>query len=95
MQTIWLNNPAILLKQDQLKNVWPLPDMTPEEKVNAVTRLIILLSIVGYLLTFTYKIIYIAIVAILIICLFYYISQKPNKNKEGFEKRKMKTKSTL
>ena len=84
MQTIWLNNPAILLKQDQLKNVWPLPDMTPEEKVNAVTRLIILLSIIGYLLTFTYKIIYIAIVAILIICLFYYISQKPNKNKEGF-----------
>ena len=94
MDTIWFKNPTILLKHNQIKNIWPVPKMTPEEKVNAVTRLIILLTIVGYLLTLSYKIIYIAIIAIVIICLLYYIQQKSNKNdndknnknvKEGFE----------
>ena len=26
---IWLNDPAILLKQDKIKDIWPLADMTP------------------------------------------------------------------
>ena len=87
MDTIWFKNPTILLKNDQLQNIWPLPKMTPEAKVNAVTRLIILLTIVGYLLTLSYKIIYIGIVAIVIICLLYYIqlTQSKKSSKDGRE----------
>lgn len=96
MQTIWLNNPTILLKQDQIQNIWPLPNMTPEEKVNAVTRLIIILSVIGYLLTLSYKIIYIAIVAILIVCLLYYIQQNPNnKNNKNNKNRNKNNKENF
>ena len=62
-------NTVILLQHDQVKNIWPLLTMTAEEKVNAVTRLIILLSIVGYLLTLSTKIFLIAFYAIVTIAM--------------------------
>ena len=81
MQTsIWLSNPSILLKYDHLKDIWPLPNMTAEERVNSVIRLIILLSLVGYLLTLSYKIFYIAFIAIMLITLLYYVNHPPNKD---------------
>ena len=91
MDTIWFKNPSILLKHDRIQNIWPLPKMTPEEKANSITRLILLLTIVGYLLTLSFKIIYIAAVAIIVICLLYYIQHKDGAKdgakdgkKEGF-----------
>ena len=56
---IWLNDPTILLKYDKIKDIWPQPHMSSEEKVNAITRLVILLTLIGYLLTLSYKIFYI------------------------------------
>ena len=43
--SIWLNDPTILLKHDNLKDIWPLEKMSTEEKVNAITRLVIILTI--------------------------------------------------
>jgi len=84
--SIWLKDPTILLKQDQLKNIWPVATMTAAEKVNAVSRLIILLSMVGYLLTLSPKIFYIAFITLAIISLLYFV--QPNKylkrRPEGF-----------
>ena len=82
---IWINNPSVLFKHKYLKDIWPVSKMTPEEKINAITRLIILLSIVGYLLTFSFKILYIAIITITLILILYYLQKNKNpKKREEF-----------
>jgi len=52
--------------------------MSPEEKLNAITRLVILLTILGYLFTQTYKIIITGVITLGVIILLYNV----NKNKE-------------
>lgn len=79
---IWLNNPTILLQQEQLGQIWPLGNMNIEEKINAITRLIILLTILGYLITFNFTIVLIGLVSIISLLLLYFLSQKSKK--EGF-----------
>ena len=80
---IWLSDPTILLKHDKLKEIWPDEKMTPEEKVNAITRLIILLTCLGSLLTLSYKIFYIGLTTLAIICVLYF-TQKHNVKAENF-----------
>ena len=40
----WLNNPNILLNKEYITDVWPTENLDYPEKLNAITRLIILLS---------------------------------------------------
>ena len=49
--TIWINDPTILLKKNQLNQVWPKTSMSRNEKINAITRLVIVLSVLGFLIT--------------------------------------------
>jgi len=74
--SVWLNDPTILLRNDKLMEIWPLASMSPEEKVNAITRLVIILTIVGYLLTLNFKIIGISILTLGIVILLYYLHNK-------------------
>jgi len=86
--SIWLNDPTILLRNDKINELWPTPEMSAAEKVNAITRLVILLVIIGVLLTLNYNIIWIGIVTLGIIILLYYIqNQVINKKKEQFSNR--------
>ena len=78
---IWLNNPTILLNQDKLGELWPTSNMSLEEKINAISRLIILLTIIGYLITLRPNIILIGSVALISILLIYSLQ---NKKKESF-----------
>ena len=45
--TVWYNDPRILLRNDKIKEVWPTKNMSPEEKLNAITRLVIFLVILS------------------------------------------------
>ena len=85
---IWLNDPTILLKHDKLTELWPNSKMTTEEKINAITRLIILLTLLGYLLTLSPKIFYISSITLAIIITLYLVqtneSSKKNQLKEAF-----------
>ena len=47
---VWLNDPRILLRKDKIMEIWPNQDMSAEEKVNAVSRLVIILVIIGFTL---------------------------------------------
>lgn len=78
---IWLNNPTILLNQDKLGELWPTLNMSLEEKINAITRLIIILMIVGYLITLRTNIILIGIVSLISILLIYSLQKR---KKESF-----------
>ena len=48
---IWFNYPSILFKKEQLNQIWPKEGMSRNEKINAITRLVIILTILGYLIT--------------------------------------------
>ena len=48
---IWFNDPTILFKKDQINEIWPKGNMTRNQKINAITRLVIILTILGYLIT--------------------------------------------
>ena len=82
--SFWLENPNILFKSDQLSNLWPTPDMTFENKLNSITRLVIVLMIVGYLFTKNNKVLLSGLLSLGAIVLLYTIKIKKSIKKEGF-----------
>ena len=85
--SIWLNDPTILLKHDKLKDIWPLEKMSNEEKINAITRLVIMLTILGYLVSASAKIFYLGIITLGIIIALYYSQNNRFNKKENFLNR--------
>lgn len=85
--SIWLSDPTILLRNDKITELWPKPIMSSEEKVNAITRLVILLVIIGFLITLNVKIICVGIVTLGIVFLLYYIQNPATKKDENFTNR--------
>jgi len=79
----WLSNPNILFKSDQIYTIWPTSDMSFEEKLNAMTRLIIVLTLVGYLITRNIKILLSGLITLGVIILLFYIRKSKN-TKEGY-----------
>ena len=53
MNTNFGYEPTILLNKDKIFNLWPLQSMSVEEKLNSITRLVIILTILGFLITKT------------------------------------------
>ena len=69
---IWLKNPLVLLKKEQIKSLWPTKNMSRNEKINAVSRLVILLSILGFLVTKNYNFLITGALTLGIIAVLYY-----------------------
>ena len=67
--TFWIDNYTVLFKQDQLV-FWPTEDMTMDEKLNAITRFVIVLSLLGCALTQTVKFLLIGLATIVIIVIY-------------------------
>jgi hypothetical protein len=83
----WTNEPTILFNKYYIFEVWPTPMMCYEQKLNSISRLIILLTILGYILTMSKKIIVVGILTLLIIYVLYGMrKQKMSKDMlEGFD----------
>jgi hypothetical protein len=67
----WSNEPTILFNKDYIFELWPTNDMCYEQKFNSITRLIILLTILGYILSMSTKIIVVGILTLLVIYVLY------------------------
>lgn len=83
----WTNEPTILFNKEYMLELWPTSNMNYEQKLNAITRLIILVSILGYILTMSTRIIFVGIITLAIIfVLFKMKKQKLTKQMldEGF-----------
>ena len=86
----WFNDPSILLNKKYLFVIWPNSFMTYEEKLNAITRLVILLSICGYILTNSQNILITSLITIVCIVFLHKMKRKDNTAileniaKEGF-----------
>ena len=74
---LWINEPTILFHKDYILELWPFENLSHPQKVNAITRMIIILAIIGLIITNSYYIIVVALIALLVIL---FIS---NKNGNG------------
>lgn len=83
----WTNDPTILFNKEYIFELWPTIDMCYEQKLNSISRLIILLTILGYILTMSKRILAVGVVTLLLIYVLYKIrKQKITKDMlEGFE----------
>ena len=85
----WGTDFKILLNKDQITEVFPTPKMSYNQKLNSITRLIILLSVLGFILTTSFRFLLIGFITLVII---YFISYKrdnhttytPNSSVEAF-----------
>ena len=90
--TFWLNNPLILVNKKQITEIFPIGNLSYTRKLNALTRIIIICSILGYLMTKSAKILISAAVTIVIVAMIYKIQKHKNAKdkintkdlKEGF-----------
>ena len=82
----WSNDPTILFNKDYIFELWPTANMCYEQKLNAISRLIILLTVLGYILTMSKRIIVVGVLTLLVIFILYSMrKQKVTKDMlEGF-----------
>ena len=89
-EKFWLSNPYVLFEQDKIFSLWPLESMSREAKVNAITRLILFITLGGMIIFRDLKIIVTSVITIVFLILTYYYLNRQNnlsilnKLKEGF-----------
>jgi len=73
----WVENPSILFQGDRLIEFIPTKDMSNSEKLNAITRFFIYLSILYFIVYHRFNLFFIAVIACFVI---YIISYNEKKN---------------
>ncbi|MAP67425.1 MAG: hypothetical protein CMF80_06995 [Candidatus Marinimicrobia bacterium] len=63
----WINDPAILVDTDYISELWPMEFMSFNQKLNSLSRLIIILSILGFIIFNSYKHLFIGISVLIVI----------------------------
>ena len=86
----WSNDLTILFNKDYMLELWPTDKMTYEQKMNAISRLIVLLTILGFIFTRNIRILLVGIITVSIIFILYNVSKNKERNnkykdKENFE----------
>lgn len=81
----WLNDPTILFNRNKIGELWPTPNMSSNDKLNAVSRLVIILSILGYLVTKNARVLVTGLVTLVAIAILQHV-QKKNETKENVKK---------
>jgi Family of unknown function (DUF5762) len=83
----WTSDPSILLNKNSIFELWPTSSMNYNQKLNAITRLIFLLTILGFAVTMSVKLLFVGIATIAAIFILYKMQkQKLTKQilTEGF-----------
>ena len=84
----WTNDPTILFNKEYIFELWPTTDMCYEQKLNAITRLVSLITILGYISTMSKRVLVVGILTLVVIfVLFNMRKQKVTKDmlNEGFK----------
>ena len=91
----WLNEPTILFNKKYITEIWPNSNMSNMEKLNAISRFVILASLLGYLITLNNGMIFVCVITLAVIAVLYHVQsnkakedemakEKPSKIKESF-----------
>jgi hypothetical protein len=93
----WTNDPTILLNKDFIFELWPTPNMSYNQKLNAITRLIAILTILGFAITMSVKILFVGVATIAAIFALYKMQKQkitPQILAEGFSNQVMMNNET-
>ena len=77
----WTVDPTILLKHSELTKLWPCSSMNATEKFNTTTRLIIALTVIGFLIMNKLEILLLGVISIATIT---YLYTRGDKKTEGY-----------
>jgi hypothetical protein len=84
----WSNDPTILFNKDNITQIWPTQQMTFEAKLNAISRIVILMTVLGFIFTRNWNLVIIGIVTLAIIFTLYKLRKQSLVSslikKEGF-----------
>jgi hypothetical protein len=84
----WIDDPSILFSKKYITELWPLDEMSREQKLNAITRLVILLTLAGFVVSNNYKIVVTGIVSLFFLIITYKVLNNNNnvnqKTRETF-----------
>ena len=78
----WLNEPTILFNKKYITDIWPNSTMTNMEKLNAISRFVILASLLGYLITLNIGLIFVCIITLGVIAILYHVQSNKSKDNE-------------
>jgi hypothetical protein len=89
----WLDDPLVIFKKERISELWPDKQFSASRKLNAITRVIILLTILGYMTSKSIKILITGAITLVFMVFIYYIQVKKEENtqelknimKEGFD----------
>ena len=84
----WSNDPTVLFNKEYIFELWPTTNMCYEQKLNSITRLVILITILGYISTMSERILLVGGLTLAVIfVLFTMRKQKLTKEmlNEGFK----------
>jgi len=76
----WLSEPTILFNKKHITDIWPDSNMTNMEKLNAISRFVILASLLGYLITLNIGLIFICIITLGVIAILYHVQSNKSKD---------------
>ena len=85
----WTEDPNILVKPAYIMEFFPVNEMTFNQNLNAITRTVIVLTVISYLFTRNVRVVSVAVMTILAIFLLHYAKSKEqckrkSNNIEGF-----------
>ena len=84
----WSNEPTILFNKESILQVWPTQQMTFEAKLNAISRIVLIMTILGFLFTRNVNILIIAVITLAIMFSIYKLRKQSIVSsllkKEGF-----------
>lgn len=84
MTKFWLNDPNVLLYRNHITEIFPDKNFSLAQKLNAITRLVLVMTILGYLFTRSVKILVSAAITLVIVVIMF----KTKSQKEGFSELK-------
>ena len=85
---VWFENPLILMKHSEMTRIWPQDDMTRSEKINAISRLVILMTILGYIMTRSIMYVITGFATLSVLAILYFTSKNGESKDESNEKTK-------
>lgn len=81
----WYNDPTILFNKENILQFWPTQQMIFEAKLNAISRMVILMTVLGFIFTRNWNLVIIGIITLAIIFTLYKLrKQNIVYKKEGF-----------
>lgn len=90
---LWSNDIAILFNNNYIKEVYPLETMSYEQKINSIVRLVAIVSVLGYIITKSLRMIGIGFITIIIIHCYVEMNLKNKSdltlNIEGFSENNL------